>query len=125
MTFVSMLNSNQIKIIRKHNEDLSYYNNIPEEKLEYLNELNKSIGNKIKDINANILINTNTSIPFFSIIIYIILIILLNFIVIYIIIIIVLSNSDGANEFNEYLYKGFYYIAKYFYEPILKFLIGK
>ena len=125
MTFVSMLNSNQIKIIRKYNEDLSYYNNIPEEKLEYLNELNKSIGNKIKDINANILINTNTSIPFFSIIIYIILIILLNFIVIYIIIIIVLSNSDGANEFNEYLYKGFYYIAKYFYEPILKFLIGK
>lgn len=125
MTFISLLDNNEIKMIRKYNEDLPYYNNIPNENIDFFNKLNLSISEKIKDINIKILINTNTSVPFFLTIIYIIFIIVLNLIVIYFIIQIALTSSEGEKEFNEYLYRGFNIINENIYKPIFKYLIGK
>jgi hypothetical protein len=93
--------------------------------MEYFNKLNANISEKIKDINMKILINTNTSVPFFLTIIYIIFIIVLNLIVIYLIISLVINSTSGEKEFNEYLYKGFNVINENVYKPLFKFLTGK
>ena len=125
ITFISLLDNNEIKMIKKYNEELPYYNDIPNKKMEYFNKLNANISEKIKDINMKILINTNTSVPFFLTIIYIIFIIVLNLIVIYLIISLVINSTSGEKEFNEYLYKGFNVINENVYKPLFKFLTGK
>jgi hypothetical protein len=94
-TFLSLLDNDQIKIIKKYNEELPYYNNISDDKLEFFNELNESISNKLDSINKLIIVNTNTSLPLFITIFYIIFIIFLNFFVIYIIIVMVLTKKDS------------------------------
>jgi len=125
ITFISLLDNNEIKMIKKYNEDLLYYTEISNDKMDYFNKLNRSINEKITDINMRILINTNTSIPFFLTIFYIIFIIIINLVVIYFIIQIVLTSSEGQKEFNEYLYKGLEIINENVYKPIFKYLIGK
>ena len=120
MTFVSMMNNDEIKMIRKYNEDLPYYNQIPDDKIEYFNKLNMSINEKIKQINLLILSNTNTMIPFFLTIVYIIFIVILNIIIFYIIAVIVLSKDPVETGFNEYIFKLLYYIKTKIYDVIIK-----
>jgi len=124
MTFISLLDNNEVKMIKKYNEELPYYTNVSDDKLDYFNKLNMNINEKIKNINIKILINTNTSIPFFLTILYILFIVILNIVVIYIIIQVILSSSDGKNEFNEYIYKGLTMIDSYIYKPIINYLRG-
>lgn len=125
MTFVAMLNNREIKMIRKYNEDLSYYSDIPDKNIEYFNELNTNITEKIKKINLLILTNTNTMIPFFLTIFYIFFIVILNLIVLYIIIFIVVSRKDiTLKEFNPYVYGILYNIKIFVYDPIINFFIG-
>jgi hypothetical protein len=125
ITFISLLDNNEIKMIKKYNEDLPYYTSIPNDKIDYFNKLNLNISEKIKEINMKILINTNTSVPFFLTIIYIIFIIILNLVVIYLIIQIILKSSEGEKEFNEYLFRGLNFINENVYNPIFKYLTGK
>ena len=126
MTFVSMLNNSEIKMLRKYNEDLNYYNQIPDNKIEYFNKLNTNITNKVKEINLLILTNTNTMIPFFLTIIYICLIVVLNFCILYMIIFIVsLNKAETVEHFNVYIYMMLYNIKIYIYDPIIKYIIGR
>ena len=125
ITFVSMMNNNEIKMIRKYNEDLNYYNQIPDDKIEYFNKLNTSITDKIKNINLLILTNTNTIIPFFLTIFYIICIVLLNLIILYIIIYFTSINKEiTLQEFNPYIYMLLYNIKIYLYDPIINYFLG-
>lgn len=124
MTFVSMMNNDEVKMIRKYNEELPYYNKIPDNKIEYFNKLNANINEKIKQINLLILTNTNTMIPFFLTILYIIFIVILNIIVFYVIALIVLSKDPHETGFNEYIFKLLYYIKTEIYDRIIKKFIG-
>lgn len=124
MTFVSMMNNDEIKMIRRYNEDLPYYNQIPDDKIEFFNKLNTNINEKIKQINLLILTNTNTMIPFFLTIIYIIFIVILNIIIFYVISVIVLSKDPETTGFNEYIFKLLYYIKTHIYDRVIeKFFI--
>ena len=125
ITFISLLNNNEIKMIKKYNEDLPYFNDIPDEHLEYFNEHNKRINYKMKDINTNILIKNSTSIPFFFTIIYIISILLLNILVVYIITVTVLSADLSKVEFNEYIYFGLRWLNTNVFERILNYIFKK
>jgi len=124
MTFVSMMNNDEIKMIRKYNEDLPYYGQIPDNKIEYFNKLNASINEKVKQINLLILSNTNTMIPFFLTILYIIFIVMLNIIIFYIIAVIVVSKDPQETGFNEYIFKMLYYIKTHIYDRIIIYFIG-
>lgn len=124
-TFLSLLDNDQIKIIKKYNEELPYYNNIADDKLEFFNELNENISNKLDSINKLIIVNTNTSLPLFITIFYIIFIIFLNFFVIYIIIVMVLTKKDSYLEFNNHIYKLFMKLNEYIYNPIIQAIIKK
>ncbi len=124
MTFVSMMNNDEIKMIRKYNEDLPYYSQIPDDKIEYFNKLNTNINEKIKQINLLILTNTNTMIPFFLTILYIVFIVILNIIIFYIISVIVLSKDPQETGFNEYIFKLLYYIKTQIYDRVIKYFIG-
>jgi len=86
ITFLSLLNNNEIKIIKKYHEELDYYNNIPNDNIEFYNTLNRSIDRKLREINRNMVTHKETLIPFLLSISYIFFILLLNFIIIYIII---------------------------------------
>lgn len=124
MSFVAMMNNNEVKMIRKYNESLNYYNQIPDDKVEYFNTLNESITTKINDINRLILTNTNTMIPFFFTIFYVIFIVILNLLILYTIITIVMSNpEDTMSVFNKYILMILVNVNKYFYEPIIKYIM--
>ena len=125
MTFVAMLNNNEVKMIRKFNEDLNYYNEVPDDKLEYFNKLNSNITDKIKKINLLILTNTNTMVPFFLTIFYIIAIVIVNFIILYIIIFIITTNQEQTiKEFNPYIYLLLDKIRENIYNPIINYILG-
>jgi len=126
MTFVSLLNNSEIKMMRKYNEDLNYYNQIPDANIEYFNKLNTSITNKVKEINLLILVNTNTMIPFITTIAYICMIVILNFIILYLIIfIITIRKEETIEHFNPYIYMMLYKIKVYIYDPIIKYIISR
>ena len=126
MTFVSLLNNSEIKMMRKYNEDLNYYNQIPDANIEYFNKLNTSITNKVKEINLLILTNTNTMIPFITTIAYICMIVILNFIILYLIIFIITIRKEETVElFNPYIYMMLHKIKIYIYDPIIKYIISR
>jgi len=124
MTFVSLMNNDEIKMVRKYNEELPYYNQIPDANIEYFNKLNRNINEKIKQLNLLILTNTNTMIPFFLTILYIIFIVILNIIIFYIIIVMILRSDQGKEEFNEFLFRALYKINEYVYNPIINYFLG-
>jgi hypothetical protein len=125
MSFVAMLNNNEIKMIRKYNESLNYYNEIPDENIEYFNYLNTSITEKIKNINLLILTNTNTMIPFFLTIVYVCFIVVLNLAILYAIIYLLSSRKEETqNEFNPYIFLLLYNIKIYIYDPMIKYIMG-
>ncbi len=125
MSFVAMMNNNEVKMLRKYNESLNYYNQIPDDNIEYFNTLNESITTKITNINHLILTNTNTMIPFFFTIFYICFIVILNLLILYIIIMIVMTShpEDTASVFNKYILMLLVNINKYFYQPIINYII--
>jgi hypothetical protein len=122
MTFISLLNNNEIKMIKKYNEDLLYFNDIPDENLDFFNEHNKRINYIMKDINSNILIKNSTSIPFFFTIIYIISILLLSILVVYIITVTVLSADLKEVGFNKYIYLGLEKLNTNVFERIINYI---
>ena len=124
MTFISMLNNSEIRMIKKYNEELDYYNEISEDNLDYFNDLNKSISNKINKINITTITYPKTFMPFLMTIIYIILILILNLVFLYIIISLIIDND----KINSRIRKLAGYINKYLYEKfifvIYRFIFG-
>jgi len=119
ITFLSLLNNNEIKMIKKYHEELDFYNNISNENIEYYNILNKNIDKKIKEINSYIITYNKTIIPFFLSILYIFMIFIFNFIVVYIIIIYILKSDNSSQDFNYYFIYMTYQIKTNFYDKIL------
>jgi hypothetical protein len=126
ITFISLLNNSEVRMIKKYHEDLDFYNNISDENIEYYNLLNKSISIKLKNINENIITYNKTLLPFFIAIIYIFGIFLFTFGLFYILINYILigdANLSEENKFNFYFVYILYQIKVYLYDKIIKWFI--
>jgi len=121
ITFLSLLNNNEVKMIRKYHEELAFFNNISDNNLEFYNNLNKSINKKIRDINAQIITHNKTIVPFFTIIFYIVLILIYNLVIFYIILNFVLM--DNNNQFNDKIVKAADFIKTKIYDKIINYFI--
>ena len=124
MTFVSLLNNSEVKMIKKYHEELAFFNKIADDKLEFYNNLNNSINNKIKNINIEIITHNKTIIPFFVTIFYILLVLLLNIFVFYLVLTIILKDDGGNNQFNYYFVKAAYTIKSQLYDRILNYIFN-
>jgi hypothetical protein len=125
VTFISLLNNNEVKMIKKYHEDLDFFNNIPDEYNEFYNKLNKSIDKSLKEINNEIITSNKTVIPFFLSIIYIFIFFFITFFIVYLIIIYALDNDKKARP-DEKFFGFFIFISQgiktYFYDKIFKWL---
>ena len=121
ITFLSLLNNSEVKMLKKYHEELAFFNEIPDDKIEYYNNLNKSISSKIKEINLEIITHNKTLIPFFITIVYIILIVLFNLIIFYIIMNFVLQTpkNGSSNPFNYYFIQFAFFIKYNVYDKII------
>ena len=122
ITFVSLLNNSEVKMIRKYHEELAFFNKIADDKLEFYNGLNISINNKIKNINTEIITHNKTMIPFFVTVVYILVIFALSLLAFYLVIKFILeANSKNTNPFNSYFISAADMINDYFYKKIYSF----
>ena len=122
ITFVSLLNNSEVKMIRKYHEELAFFNKIADDKLEFYNGLNISINNKIKNINTEIITHNKTMIPFFVTVVYILVIFALSLLAFYLVIKFILeANSKNTNPFNSYFISAAEMINVYFYKKIYSF----
>jgi len=126
ITFLSLLNNNEVKMIKKYHEELAFFNEIPDDKIEYYNELNKSINNKIKEINVEIITHNKTLIPFFITVVYILLIVIFNLIIFYIIMTFILTTpkDNKPNPFNYYFILSASFIKNKIYDNIYNKIIN-
>jgi len=126
ITFLSLLNNNEVKMIKKYHEELSFFNEIPDDKIEYYNDLNKSINNKIKEINVEIITHNKTLVPFFITVVYILLIVIFNLIIFYIIMTFILTTpkNDVENPFNYYFVMIAFFIKNNIYDNIYNKIIN-
>lgn len=125
ITFISLLNNSEVRMIKKYHEDLDFYNNIPDENIEYYNILNKSINEKLKNINENIITYNKTLLPFFITIFYILGIFFFTFALFYMLINYILigdAKLSDENKFNYYFVYILYNIKIYIYDKIIKWL---
>ena len=84
-TFISFLDTNERRLIKQYHEELPFYNQIPNEKLENYKKINENIGDILKNINKSIIKYSGTFYPFLFTSIYIILICIYNLICVYVI----------------------------------------
>jgi hypothetical protein len=84
-TFIAFLDTNERRLIKPYHEDLPFYNQIPNEKLENYKIINENIGDILKNINKSIIKYSGTFYPFLFTTIYIILICIYNLICVYVI----------------------------------------
>jgi len=128
VSFLSLLNNNEVKMIRKYHEDLDFFNNIPDEYNEYYNKLNKNIDKALKDINGDIITYNKTAIPFFLSIAYIFFMFTLNFMILYVIIVYMLKSDKEAvgddAKFSYFMVYAGYYLKTNFYDRIFKWLFN-
>ena len=85
ITFLSLLDSNNKRLIKLSHEDLKFYKNIPKDKIELFKEINNDVIAIISKINKSIISYNGPFFPFITMIIYIILIFIYNVISVYII----------------------------------------
>lgn len=123
ITFISMLNNNEVKIITNFHEELPFFNKLDDEYLEFYNQLNKDITENLRDINKKIITHNKTTLPFFLTILYICLIFLLNFVIVYIIIQIILK--DKTDAYHKYIVYAINFLNEYIYEPLLSVIKKK
>lgn len=124
-TFISLLNSSEVKMIKKFHENLEFVNNIPDDKNEYYNNLNKSLTEKIKRINENIITYNKTLLPFFVTILYIIGIFLFTAGLFYMLINYVLmgdAKMSDDNKFNYYFVYSLYMIKTNIYDKFINWI---
>ena len=84
-TFISYLDTNERRLIKQYHEELPFYNQIPNEKLENYKIINENIGDILKNINKSIIKYSGTFYPFLFTSIYIIIIFIFNLICVYVI----------------------------------------
>jgi hypothetical protein len=122
-TFISLLDSNEKKLIKLYHEELPFYSQISPENLEYYKPINTNISETITYINKMIIKYTGTFFPFMMTCIYIFGICIYNIICMYIIFIFIISNKSQIQLYPDLIYKiGERYISicKYIYDMIIK-----
>lgn len=122
VTFISLLNNHEVKLIKKYHEDLPFYNNIPDDKLENFNKLNLNISEKIKHINVKIVNYKGTTSPFLFTILYILIILFYNIVFFYIIMVIVISDKNNE-DFPSIITDGLLSIKINIFNPILDYFM--
>jgi len=125
ITFLSMLNNSEVRMIKKYHEELEFYQNIPDNVIEYYNELNKNLSKKLKEINENIITYNKTLVPFFTTIIYIFVIFFITVGFFYLVITYVLvgdAKMSEENKFNYYFVYILYTIKTQIYDKIINWL---
>jgi len=123
ITFISMLNNNEVKIITNFHEELPFFNKLDDKYLEFYNQLNKDISEDLRDINKKIITHNKTTLPFFLTILYICLIFLLNFVIVYIII--KMIKEDKTDAYHKYIVYAITFLDDYIYTPLLDFFKKK
>jgi hypothetical protein len=121
ITFLSMLNYNEVKIINNFHEDLNLVNLLNDEDIEFYNKINTETTKIINGINKKIITHNKTSLPFFITIFYLFLIFILNFIIIFFVIRIILS--DTTDSYHDYFKTASSYIMKGIYLPLISFFL--
>jgi hypothetical protein len=124
-TFLSMLNNSEVRMIKKYHEELEFYQNIPDDKIEYYNELNKSLSKKLKSINEKIITYNKTLVPFFTTILYIIGVFFLTIGLFYMVINYVImgdAKMSTENKFNYYFVYVLFTIKTQIYDKIINWL---
>ena len=122
ITFLSMLNYNEVKIINNFHEDLNLVNLLNDEDIEFYNKINTEVSKIINGINKKIITHNKTSLPFFITIFYLFLILILNFIIIFVVIRIILS--DTTDSYHDYFKTASMYILKYMYLPLINLFLS-
>ena len=107
-TFISFLDANERKLIKKYHEQLPFYETIPDDKLNYFIEINKELGKTIGNINKKIIEYKGSFYPFLFACIYIITICIFNFICVYVIMGLIANAKNSLPEIiiniaNKYL----------------------
>jgi len=123
ITFISMLNNNEVKIITNFHEELPFFNKLDDEYLEFYNQLNKDITENLRDINKKIITHNKTTLPFFLTILGVCLIFLLNFVIVYIIIQII--QKDKTDAYHKYIIYAINFLNDYIYTPLLTIIKKK
>ncbi len=124
-TFLSMLNNSEVRMIKKYHEELEFYQNIPDDKIEYYNELNKSLSKKLKSINEKIITYNKTLVPFFTTILYIIGVFFMTIGLFYMVINYVImgdAKMSTENKFNYYFVYVLFTIKTQIYDKIINWL---
>lgn len=100
-TFISFLDTNERKLIKPYHEDLPFYKNIPQDKVEFYDPINENIATTLSSINKNIISYSGTFNAFLFTCIYIITICIYNFICVYFIMTLIKKAGEGV--FHQYI----------------------
>ena len=103
-TFIAFLDTNERRLIKPYHEELPFYNQIPNQKLENFKIINENIGDILKNINKSIIKYSGTFYPFLFTSIYIILIFIYNLMCIYVIFAFI-ADTKEENIFFDAIYK--------------------
>jgi hypothetical protein len=101
--FISLLDSNERRLIKPYHEELPFFSQIPSEKMEYFKIINEQIGDVIGVINKSIIKYSGTFYPFLFTCIYILIICIYNFISMYVIFKFISDNKD-EEIFPKFIY---------------------
>ena len=103
ITFISLLDLNERRLIKPSHEELPFYNQIPTDKIEYFKKINTDVGEIINKVNKSIIKYEGSFYPFLFTCIYIFIICIYNFITTYIILKYISDNKD-EKIFPQFIY---------------------
>lgn len=103
ITFLSLLDANNKKLIKLYHEDLSFYKNIPKDKIELFKPINNEVVNIISSINKLIITYSGTFAPFIMMSAYIIIIFIYNIFSVYLLFE-AIHESKSKNLFPDFVY---------------------
>jgi hypothetical protein len=101
--FISLLDSNERRLIKPYHEELPFFKQIPTEKMEYFKIINEQIGDLLSTINKSIIKYSGTFYPFLFTSIYILIICIFNFISVYVIFKFIADNKE-EEIFPKFIY---------------------
>jgi len=104
LTFISLLDTNNKRLIKLYHEELMFYKNIPKNKIEIFKTINNEIITNIASINKLIINYNGTFLPFIVICIYIIIIFLYNALVLYLLFD-AIHETESKNMFPPFIYR--------------------
>jgi len=119
ITFLSLLDTNNKRLIKLYHEDLSFYKNIPKDKIELFKPINNEVVNIISSINKLIITYSGTFAPFIMMSAYIIIIFIYNIFSVYLL-------FEGIHETRyKNLFPDFVYTISDYYKKFINRLLDR